>query len=146
MVTAVRIAAVAVLVCIAAEDIRYKKISGTGILLFFMVNTMLLLMMECSVYEKCMDLAAAVLFGGSFYTIAIATKEAIGKGDAFLIMGAGVSLGYVGTAAVVLLALILVLIYGIIGVAGHKIYMKQKVAFVPFLCLAYGIVQKGMIF
>lgn len=145
MIRTVQLAAAAVLVCIAVEDIRYKKISGIGIWIFFMMNMLLLFMMECSGYDKWMSLAGAALFGGSFYGIAVATKEAIGKGDAFLIMGAGVSLGYAKTAAVVLIALILVLTYGMIDIIRHKTYMRQKIAFVPFLCLAYGIVQKGMI-
>lgn len=145
MVTVVRIAAAAVLVCIAVEDIRYKKISGIGIWIFLTLNSILLVMMECTVCEKLVHLAGGTVVGGIFYGIAAITGEAIGKGDAFLILSAGVSLGCVKTSAMVLLALILVLLYGIPGVIRCRNRIKQKVAFVPFLCLAYSIVQKGMV-
>lgn len=128
-------AAVVVVVIMAVctgEDICRKQIHTRNLALFIPAN---FLLAWCSRNEWKMMAAGAVL-GIIFFVISICTEEKIGKGDAVLIIGMGINLGFWTALVVVFLALCEVCIYGLIFLRKRKGW-SYEIAFVPFLLVPY---------
>lgn len=84
---------------------------------------------------------SGVVLGFIFLLIAIITKEAIGKGDAYLFMYIGLCYGAVNTMVIILISSILVLIF--FTVFKHKtptlLSYKASVPYVPFAFMAFNV-------
>lgn len=123
---------IAALILCSVEDIFKKQIQLWKIGIFIFANLVLAL---C---EKVgwKIILSGMLFGFIFMAVSICTKERIGKGDSFLIMGSGIYLGFGGTLVVVFAALLLASIYGVILMWKKKGW-SYEIAFVPFLLVPY---------
>lgn len=118
-------------VCMA-EDICKKQIH-TAVLVLFIMSSMLMAWYE---QKEWTYIVAGTALGILFLLISICTHEKIGKGDAFLILGIGVYMGFWRALMIVFAAMFLVCIYGLVLLKKKKGW-KYEIAFVPFLTVSY---------
>ncbi len=65
------------------------------------------------------------------------TKEAIGLGDAAVITGLGIVVGWENVCIVCMMGLVLTAVVGVVMVLCNRANRKTKLPFVPFLTVAY---------
>lgn len=124
-------AIISMVVC-TVRDILKKRIylGETGV---FVVANLVLAWCE-QIDWKSMILG--MLLGVIFMVVSLCTKERVGKGDAILIMGAGIYLGFIEALIVVFTALLLASVYGCFLLWKKKGW-SCEMAFVPFLLIPY---------
>lgn len=125
----------------AWRDWKTKEIKIIPLMLFGIIGVFLHLIKGT---PDIFSMLLGLLLGIFFYVIAWLTQGKIGKGDGVLIGVMGIYLGIYQTMFLVLIACVLVLIYG--GVLWKKVGVtqwKKEVAFVPFLCIAQ-VIQGGV--
>lgn len=74
--------------------------------------------------------------------VSVLTRESLGKGDAFLVLGSGLYLGFFENLIMVFSALLLSSLYGLVLFAGKKNW-KQEIPFTPFLAVPYMFLIAG---
>lgn len=126
------VAVTAIMIVCTIEDICNKRIHTVWIAAFTGLNFFL------AWYSKTdwKDMAAGLVMGIVLMVISICTDEKIGKGDAFIVAGMGVYLGFQTVLMIVFAALILVCLYGGIFWRRKK-GLAYEVAFIPFLLVPY---------
>lgn len=78
--------------------------------------------------------------GVILFIISKASRGAIGEGDAYVYILTGALLGIVRNMEVLLLSLLLCSLVSLGLVAVRRVGRKYKIAFVPFIAIAYGMV------
>ena len=74
-----------------------------------------------------------ILTGLLFLGLSFITKEAVGKGDAVMIMLTGAALGFSATAAVLCIGFLLLSLISLVLVVVKKYGRKERIPFFPFL-------------
>ena len=125
-------AAIFCLTLCAVRDILQKQIYISEIIAFALINLIL------AWYEKIGwgAMVFGVLPGIVLFLVSVCSREKMGKGDAFLVMGAGIYLGIVKIFLVVFAALLLSSVYGLFLLWKKKGW-AYEIAFVPFLLVPY---------
>lgn len=122
---------ISMVVC-TIRDIKRKQV-GLGEMSLFMIANLIL---ACCEAIECKNMILGMVLGVLFLLISIATRERVGKGDAILIMGAGIYLGFIELLVVVFVALLLASGYGFFLLWKKKGW-SYEMAFVPFLLFPY---------
>lgn len=93
---------------------------------------------KCLVYEPS---AANILYGLIpgiiLFIVCRVSKEAIGKGDVYVIMILGVMLGFEKTFILLFLSMVLTAVYGLICMAWGSRNRKDSLPYIPFVLCAF---------
>ncbi|MDO5410912.1 MAG: hypothetical protein Q4F21_10760 [Lachnospiraceae bacterium] len=128
------VSAAAVMAICVRGDLIVKQIRVEWIWVFIGINSMLAWCLHGNLKTSISGLALGILF----WIISIGTAEKIGKGDAGMISGIGIYLGFWKTLAIVFTALLMASVYGMVLLKQKKGW-TCKMAFIPFLCIPYMI-------
>lgn len=128
------IAAVGVMLICAVMDMFQKSIWISCIMVFMILNGS---MGFLSQHDWKFILSGAAV-GGFLTAVSLLTGEALGKGDAFLVLGSGLYLGFAENLIMVFDALFLVSMYGVaLMLTRKKKNWKREIPFAPFLAVPY---------
>ena len=122
----------------AWKDIRSKKLpvifliigACTGIVLQIIIG-------EASIWEMLLS----CIPGGIAFILAFLTKQAIGYGDAALIIISGIFLGLNASIMLILIALVLSAIAAAVLLLLKKKKRKDEMPFVPFMLCSYIVIM-----
>ena len=120
----------AVTVAGCVPDIRRKSVHVA----FFIVAAAGILLL--SVWDKSVPVEArafGILTGLLFLGVSFLTKEAVGRGDAWMIVLTGAALGFSTTAAVLCLSFLLLSLVSLVLVVVKNPGRKARIPFFPFL-------------
>ncbi len=118
----------------AIEDLKHKEVTVTYILLFGILGVLLhLFYPEASVYSMLWGL----LLGVAVILISILTHGEIGLGDGILLTVTGIYLGGYQNLELFLIGICLAGIWSLGAILLKKKKRKEKIAFMPFLLMAY---------
>lgn len=120
------------MIVFTVEDISRKQIHTVRLAVFILLNFIL----AWSNQTDWITIVAGAILGILFLIISICTKEKIGKGDAIIIGGIGIYLGFQAALMIVFVALLMICIYGLFFVR-KKNGWSCEIAFVPFLLVPY---------
>lgn len=122
------------LIICAVEDFKRKEVTVTYILLFGTVGVVLhLFYPNCSIYSMLWGL----LLGISIMAVSLLSRGSIGMGDGILLTVTGVYLGGYENLELFLLGLFLAGIWSLGLWVLRKKKRKERIAFIPFLLVAY---------
>ncbi len=117
-------------------DIRFKMVRVNWCLLFGVFCVVLHLFYFHTRFE---NLAAGAIIGGIVWLLSYITKEAIGRGDGFVMLVLGIGVGLKQGMQVFMLGLFFIMLAGIFLVVFKKISFKERIPFVPFLFLGEAV-------
>ena len=120
------------LLIIAIVDIRHKCVYVV-LCAFHMIAGIIISIIFQN--KSIIELILVFMAGVVIYSIAILSKEAIGKGDALVIATAGEIAGGAWMIKMFIFALVLCSVFSILGIVSRKLVLKSHIAFVPFLFL-----------
>ena len=145
------------LVCMVT-DIRHrvvcKKVVGVYIVLAVLgqiIGGIALLEGDLTIDEKVVQVAmtslgeilTGVIPGCIGLLLAWMTREAFGYGDAFLILGCGISLGLAGCMELVVWAFFFSGIWSLVLLVLRRVDRKREIPFVPFLMMGFVATMLG---
>lgn len=128
---AAALAITAMILC-TVEDISRKKIRLWKLQMVIGANLILAWCGQVGWKSVLLGMVPGIIF----MIISICTEEKLGKGDALLVMGAGICLGPGGILMVVFVALLLSSGYGLL-LLHRKKGKSYEMAFVPFMLFPY---------
>ena len=118
----------------AVEDLKQKEVTVTYILLFGIIGVFLHLFYPgCSVYSMLWGL----LLGIAVMAMSVLTHGEIGLGDGILLTVTGVYLGGYQNLELFLIGICLAGVWSLGVILLKKKKRKDKIAFMPFLIMAY---------
>lgn len=124
----------------AMEDLKRKEVTIMYILMFGIIGVILhLLCPNCSIYSMLWGL----LLGISIMVVSLFSRGNIGMGDGILLTVTGVYLGGYKNLELFLTGLFLAGIWSLGLLVLKKKKRKEKIAFMPFLLIAYAFVLVG---
>lgn len=119
----------------ARQDSREKKINLLIPLLFSIA-----LLISSLINERKIEVILMGCLGGIVVLIlSWLSRGKIGLGDGTVLVMTGIGMGFYRNMALMLLASALMMIFALWGMAGGKICLRSKIAFVPFLLIAFVI-------
>lgn len=122
------------LIICAVEDLKRKEVTATYILFFGSVGVVLhLVYANCSIYSMLLGM----LLGIGMMAVSFLSQGSIGIGDGILLTVTGVYLGGYENLELFLLGLFLAGIWSLGLLVLKKKQRKDKIAFMPFLLVAY---------
>ncbi len=83
---------------------------------------------------------SGMLVGVVLFVVSKASRGAIGEGDAFVYTLTGALLGITGNMALLLISLLLCSLVSLVFIVFRRVGRQYKIAFVPFVAIAYGVV------
>lgn len=119
------------IVC-TVEDVKKKQIHVVKLIAFVVLN----LFLAWCTQKEWKTMVAGGILGVFLFIISVCTKEKLGRGDAVIVGGMGVYLGFHTALMVIFIALLMVCIYGLVLLCKKK-SLSYEVAFVPFLMVPY---------
>jgi len=119
------------------DDIRSKEIRVIEIGVFGIIGVLLHIFFGKNSWYS---MVGGVAVGAIMYLISVLSKEKIGKGDALIIMVAGIYLGCIRTIELLWVSSLLAAIVGIGVVLIKKKNKEYEMPFVPFLLAGYLII------
>lgn len=128
------------LILCSVEDLKRKEVTVIYILLFGIIGVVFhLFCPSCSVYSMLWGLLLGiVVMAASFFS-----HGSIGMGDGILLVVTGVYLGGYQNLELFLIGLFLAGIWSLGLLVLKKKKRKEKIAFVPFLLVAYAVMLVG---
>lgn len=81
-----------------------------------------------------------MLIGVMLFAVSKASRGAIGEGDAFVYTLTGALLGIMGNLELLLISLLLCSLVSLGLIVFRRVGRQYKIAFVPFVAIAYGVV------
>lgn len=128
------------LIICAVEDFKRKEVTVTYILLFGTVGAVLhLFYPNCSSYSMLWGL----LLGIGVMAVSLLSRGSIGMGDGILLTVTGVYLGGYENLELFLLGVFLAGIWSLGLLVLKKKKRKERIAFIPFLLVAYAFMLVG---
>lgn len=128
------------LVVCAVEDLKRKEVTVTYILVFGIIGVLLhLFYPNCSVYSMLWGL----LLGIAVMTVSVLSGGSIGMGDGILMTVTGVYLGGYQNLELFFIGVFLAGIWSLGLLVFKKKKRKEKIAFMPFLLVAYVFMLVG---
>lgn len=128
------------LVVCAVEDLKRKEVTVTYILVFGIIGVLLhLFYPNCSVYSMLWGL----LLGIGVMTVSVLSCGSIGMGDGILMTVTGVYLGGYQNLELFFIGVFLAGIWSLGLLVFKKKKRKEKIAFMPFLLVAYVFMLVG---
>lgn len=128
------------LVVCAVEDLKRKEVTVTYILVFGIIGVLLhLFYPNCSVYSMLWGL----LLGIAVMTVSVLSGGSIGMGDGILMTVTGVYLGGYQNLELFFVGVFLAGIWSLGLLVFKKKKRKEKIAFMPFLLVAYVFMLVG---
>ncbi|WP_075721822.1 prepilin peptidase [Roseburia sp. 499] len=128
------------LVVCAVEDLKHKEVTVTYILVFGIIGVLLhLFYPNCSVYSMLWGL----LLGIAVMTVSVLSGGSIGMGDGILMTVTGVYLGGYQNLELFFIGVFLAGIWSLGLLVFKKKKRKEKIAFMPFLLVAYVFMLVG---
>lgn len=124
------------LIFFSYEDIRYRRISKAGILLFFAGGAGFAAAVPAAVI---LEHVFGIMIGILFIVISYASRGQIGMGDGIVIGILGLLLGWKQTLAITFAALILCFCITGLLLLARRITRSCKMPFIPYLLGAYGL-------
>lgn len=122
------------LVLCTITDLKERKIY----VLFSAINWIVILAINILFLKADIrSIFGGIALGLVFFAVSLLSKEAIGKGDAFVIMILSSVLGVILTLQILIWALGTCALFLMLGISLKKINRKTKVPFMPFLCLGW---------
>lgn len=91
-------------------------------------------------HDSCADWLPGILPGLALYGISKATQGAIGEGDALIYMLTGVVFGFGKNMELLIYSLLLCSVVSIFLLVLKKVKKKDRLPFVPFTAVVYGMV------
>lgn len=125
------------LICAVIDGIK-KKIFVSHSIIFMILNGSMSFLSQND-WKIVLSGAAVGIF---LAAVSLVTGEALGKGDAFLVLGSGLYLGFLENLMMVFGALLLSSVYGVILFISKKNW-KQEIPFTPFLMVPYTLLVAG---
>lgn len=116
------------------EDIRKRSFDVMYLILFAISGIIVHIYTQS---ESIYSLLGGAAVGGILYIVSILSDERIGKGDAMLVIVAGIYSGFWNTIVLLFVACLLSSIYGIILLTFEKKAKTYRIPFAPFLLGAY---------
>lgn len=124
----------------AMEDLKRKEVTVMYILLFGIIGVVLhLFYPNCSIYS----ILWGLLLGISIMAVSLFSRGNIGMGDGILLTVTGVYLGGYKNLELFLTGLFLAGIWSLGLLMLKKKKRKEKIAFMPFLLIAYAFMLVG---
>lgn len=124
----------------AMEDLKRKEVTVMYILLFGIIGVVLhLFYPNCSIYS----ILWGLLLGISIMAVSLFSRGNIGMGDGILLTVTGVYLGGYKNLELFLTGLFLAGIWSLGLLVLKKKKRKEKIAFMPFLLIAYAFMLVG---
>lgn len=124
----------------AMEDLKRKEVTVMYILLFGIIGVVLhLFYPNCSIYS----ILCGLLLGISIMAVSLFSRGNIGMGDGILLTVTGVYLGGYKNLELFLTGLFLAGIWSLGLLVLKKKKRKEKIAFMPFLLIAYAFMLVG---
>ena len=128
------------LIICAVEDFKRKEVTVTYVLLFGTVGAVLhLFYPNCSSYSMLWGL----LLGIGVMAVSLLSRGSIGMGDGILLTVTGVYLGGYENLELFLLGVFLAGIWSLGLLVLKKKKRKERIAFIPFLLVAYAFMLVG---
>lgn len=128
------------LIICAIEDFRKKEVTVAYILLFGIIGVVLhLFFPNCSIYSMLWGL----LLGIGVMVVSAISRGGIGMGDGILLTVTGVYLGGYKNLEMFLLGVFLAGAWSLGLLVLKKKNRKEKIAFMPFLLVAYAFMLVG---
>ena len=118
----------------AFDDIKTKQVRLFEILAFGILGIAIELIYK---HHSLMSILGGVGVGALMLVFSIASKEKIGKGDAFIVMVSGLYLGFVDTLSLLWISSVYSLFAGIIIIRKYDNSIDYELPFVPFLLAGY---------
>lgn len=118
----------------AFDDIRTKQVRLIEIVIFGILGVAYNLIFKPYPISS---VVGGVAVGAAVLIFSIASKEKIGKGDAYIIMVAGLFLGFMNTMLLLWLSSIYAAIIGLLLMQKYKGVLEKELPFIPFLLLGY---------
>ncbi len=120
----------------SVQDLRCRRIHA-GLMCAFGAAAVLVRLAADPSLETCAAIGLGALPGTGLWLLSLVTHEAVGRGDALIVLLTGMGTGLSEIMSVLLLAL-----FGIAGAGCLMLLMrhadrKSRLPFVPFLCAAY---------
>ena len=119
----------------ALQDLREKKINlliplivSTGLLIISLING-----------RRIEVILTGCLGGIMILVLSWLSKGQIGSGDGAVLIMTGIWTGFIKNMVLMLLASALLIIFALSAMAGGKISLKSRIAFVPFILAAFVI-------
>ncbi len=116
------------------DDIRTREIRLLEILAFAILGVAYNIFFHPNSF---LSIAGGVMVGMLVLLFSIVSKEKIGRGDAYIIMVAGLFLGFEETLLLLWISSILAALIGIFLLKKYGDAMDKELPFVPFLLLGY---------
>lgn len=124
------------LAAMAVVDHRHKQIPVLpGVIGIFLV--VLARVVDGDVWKWVPGVAVGIFL----YFVGRITRGAIGEGDALVYLVTGVTLGFFGNLELLLVSLFFSAIVSIFLLVFHKVKKTDRIPFVPFTAIAYGVVM-----
>lgn len=124
----------------AMEDLKRKEVTVMYILLFGIIGVVLhLFYPNCSIYS----ILWGLLLGISIMAVSLFSRGNIGMGDGILLTVTGVYLGGYKNLELFLTGLFLAGIWSLGLLVLKQKKRKEKIAFMPFLLIAYAFMLVG---
>lgn len=114
----------------SAMDIKEQKISAMFCILNWWAAIVVHIVLRQTDMEQILFVAS---IGGGIFMFSIITREAIGKGDAFIITALGQITGPIWVVQIFIWALCFCAVFALIGIAIKKLQVKSRIPFAPFL-------------
>lgn len=114
-------------------DIREKKIHVGWCIAFMIIG----IVIELIGQREILDICAGMLPGIFVYVTCIVTGGSIGKGDALVLIAAGIFIGIISSIILFICSLFLVAAAALFLLMLKKGNMKTRIPFVPFLTVTF---------
>lgn len=114
-------------------DIRKKKIHVWWCIAFMIIG----MVMELIEQREILNICAGMLPGIFVYITGIVSGGSIGKGDAFVLIAAGIFMGIISSIILFICSLFLVTAAALFLLLLKKGNMKTRIPFVPFLTVTF---------
>ena len=135
-----KIALLFILIC-AVYDCKTKEIPVWIITLF---GTIAIIIMAASGNkEDVMPVIYAFVPGAFLLLLSLCTKESVGYGDGFVVLVIGLLVGFAPCVSAVCAAFVLSGIFSFFLLILHRINVKSRLAYMPFLAAGLGVVIFG---
>ena len=137
MNTVICIVLIVYLIVMSVFDIKTLSIPlWPGIVCFGMLSVTLLVMGTTP-----LRIAAGILVGGLLYALSYVSRGGIGRADALVYVVTGTVLGLYKNLEVLFLSLTMAAMVGAFLLIFKKVDRKYRLPFVPFTCVACGMVM-----